>query len=273
MSEALMVNPKRMTNPKSKPLLVMVAAGLLLLLGACSKSNTPTTETSTEQKPAAVEKVDPATAATITGTVKYTGPVPKPVRIDMSQDPACKGTNMAEPIVAENGDLADAFVYIKEGLAGRNFAVPQKPAVIDQQNCKYHPEVLGVMTGQKIEIRNDDTTTHNIHPTPQDNREWNESQAPNAPPLEKSFAHPELMMQVRCNQHPWMKMYVNVVSNPFFAVTDSQGKFEITGLPPGDYTLAVVHDRLGEQTQKITVGPKESKTADFTYTGAASEGM
>jgi plastocyanin len=263
-------------NPKSKlPLVTLLVLGLLLLLGACSKSSNEASETSTEQPAAqqAMTTVDPATAATITGTVKYTGPVPKPVRIDMSQDPSCKGTNMAEPIVAENGNLANAFVYIKEGLDDKSFPIPQEAEVIDQQGCKYHPEVLGVMTGQRIEIRNDDPTTHNIHPTPTENREWNESQAPNAPPLEKTFSRPEIMMQVKCNQHPWMKMHINVVRNPFFAVTDSQGKFEIKGLPPGDYTLAVVHDRLGEQTQKITVGPKESKTTDFTYTGAASGGM
>jgi plastocyanin len=264
-------------NPKSKfPFVTLLVLGLLLLLGACSKSSNETAATSTEQPSAAqqpAQPVDPATAATISGTVKYTGPVPKPVRIDMSQDPSCKGQNMAAPIEAENGNLANAFVYVKEGLGNRNFPVPQEPAVIDQQGCKYHPAVLGVMTGQRIEIRNSDPTTHNIHPTPKDNREWNESQAPNAAPLEKTFAREELMMPVKCNQHPWMKMHINVVRHPFFAVTDSQGKFEIKGLPPGEYTVAVLHDRLGEQTQKITVGPKESKSTEFTYTGAASAGM
>jgi len=263
-------------NRKSKlPLVALIALGLLLLLGACSKSSNETAENNSEQPATqqAAQPVDPATAATISGTVKYTGPVPKPVRIDMSQDPSCKGQNMAEPIQAENGDLAGAFVYVKDGLGDRSFPVPQEPAVIDQQGCKYHPDTLGVMVGQRIEIRNDDPTTHNIHPTPKDNREWNESQGPSAAPLEKTFSRPEIMMQVKCNQHPWMKMHINVVRSPFFAVTDSQGKFEIKGLPPGDYTLAVVHDRLGEQTQKITVGPKDSKTADFTYTGAAAGGM
>ena len=76
------------------------------------------------------------------------------------------------------------------------------------------PHVLGVMTGQNIEIRNDDETTHNIHPTPKDNREWNESQPPKAAAIEKNFAREEIMLPVKCNQHPWMKMYVNVVKTP-----------------------------------------------------------
>jgi hypothetical protein len=62
-----------------------------------------------------------------------------------------------------------------------------------------------------------------------------------------------------------MKMYVNVVKSPYFAVTDKDGKFEIKNLPPGDYTLAFVHEKLGEQTQKVTVAAKDSKTVDQTF--------
>ena len=73
------------------------------------------------------------------------------------------------------------------------------------------------------------------------------------------------MLPVKCNQHPWMKMYVNVVKSPFYAVTDKDGKYEIKGLPPGDYTLAFVHEKLGEQDQKVTVAAKDSKTVDTTF--------
>ena len=85
----------------------------------------------------------------------------------MSQDAACKGNNMAETIVADDGKLANVFVYVKDGLGDRTFDVPKDAVTIDQKGCQYHPHVLGVMTGQNIEIRNDDETTHNIHPTPQ----------------------------------------------------------------------------------------------------------
>src|SRR5439155_736423 len=88
-----------------------------------------------------------------------------------------------------------------------------------------------------------DPATHNIHPTPKDNREWNESQPPNAAPIQKSFAREEIMLPVKCNQHPWMKMYISVVKSPFHAVTGTDGKYEIKGLPPGDYTLAFVHEK------------------------------
>jgi plastocyanin len=244
-----------------------VLLGLLLLAG-CGKKD------SAEMQPAApaasapaaaATPIDPATAATVRGTVKFDGAAPKPAKIDMSQDPACKGTNMAENVVVAGGDLANVFVYVKEGLGNRTFDVPKEAVTLDQSGCKYHPHVLGVMSGQTVKIVNSDPTTHNIHPTPKDNREWNESQPPQAAPLEKTFAREELMLPVKCNQHPWMRMFVNVTKSPFYAVTGPDGKFEIKGLPPGDYTLAFVQEKLGEQDQKITLAAKDSKTVEVTF--------
>jgi plastocyanin len=251
-----------------------VALLALLVLAACNKKeNTEQSSNSMSQKEAApapaATPIDPATVATVNGTVKFEGTAPKPSKIDMSQDPACKGANEAENIVVAGGDLANVFVYVKDGLGNRTFDVPKDAVVLDQSGCKYHPHVLGVVAGQTVEIKNDDMTTHNIHPTPKDNREWNESQPPSSPAIEKNFAREEIMLPVKCNQHPWMKMYINVVKSPFFAVTDKSGKYEIKGLPPGDYTIAFVQEKLGEQDQKVTVGPKEAKTLDETFKAAA----
>ncbi|HYL11538.1 MAG TPA: carboxypeptidase regulatory-like domain-containing protein [Terriglobales bacterium] len=264
-------------NKKASVVILSVTALLgVLLLAACGKKEAEQTSNAPEQKAApAATPIDPNTVATINGTVKFDGTAPKPAKIDMSQDPACKGTNESETMVVSGGDLANVFVYVKDGLGNRTFDVPKEAVTIDQQGCRYRPHVLGVMTGQNVEIKNDDPTTHNIHPTPKDNREWNESQPPKAAPIEKSFAREEIMLPVKCNQHPWMKMYINVVKSPFYAVTDKSGKYEIKGLPPGDYTLAFVHEKLGEQTQKVTVAPKETKTLDQTFKagGAAAASM
>ena len=244
----------------------------LLLTAACNKKEEqPANTMSQSAAPAPGAPIDPATAATVNGTVKFDGTAPKASKIDMSQDPACKGSNESENVVVAGGDLANVFVYVKDGLGSRTFEVPKGPVVLDQQGCKYHPHVLGVMAGQTVQIKNDDQTTHNIHPTPKDNREWNESQPPAAAPLEKNFAREEVMLPVKCNQHPWMKMYINVVKSPFYAVTDKDGKYEIKGLPPGDYTIAFVHEKLPEQDQKVTIAPKEAKTVDQTFkAGGAS---
>jgi plastocyanin len=250
-------------------MILLCLLGLGLLVGCSKKENTNEeqgTSPSSGAKPATTSTpIDPATAATVKGTVTFDGTAPKPQKIDMSQDAACKGNNLSETIVADGDKLANVFVYVKDGLGDRTFDLPKDSVTIDQKGCQYHPHVLGVMTGQNIEIRNDDETTHNIHPTPKDNREWNESQPPKAAALEKTFAREEVMLPVKCNQHPWMKMYLNVVKTPFFAVTGSDGKYEIKGLPPGDYTLAFVQEKLGEQDQKITLAAKDSKTADQSF--------
>jgi plastocyanin len=249
-------------------LIATCSLGLLgfFALAGCQKKEAPPEQSATPSTTAIpATPIDPATAATISGTVKLDGPAPKAATIDMSQDPACKGTNVAENVVANGGNLSNVFVYVKEGLGNRAFDVPKDPIVLDQRGCRYHPHVLGVMAGQTVKIVNSDPTTHNIHPTPKDNREWNESQAPQSAPLEKTFAREEIMLPVKCNQHPWMRMFVNVMKNPFYTVTGPDGKFEIKGLPPGDYTLAFVQEKYGEQTQKVTVAAKESKTVVVTF--------
>ncbi|HSA93846.1 MAG TPA: hypothetical protein VLE48_12610 [Terriglobales bacterium] len=256
-----------------------VAAAALMVMAlavaGCQKEQTATEEAQMAQPaPAKATPIDPATVGSVSGTVKFEGTPPKAVRIDMSQDPACKATStspaMSEMVVVDKGNLANVFVYVKDGLGDRTFDVPTEKVTIDQHGCRYHPHVEGVMAGQTVEILNSDDTTHNIHPTPapaSGNREWNESQAPKATPLEKTFAREELMLPVKCNQHPWMKMYINVVKNPFFAVSGADGTFEIKGLPPGEYTIAAVHEKLGEQTMKVTIAAKEAKTAEFSFKG------
>jgi len=245
-----------------------LAASLgLVLLAGCGKKDTGEGQPPSPSAvaPTTATPIDPATAATVIGVVKLVGEAPKAAKIDMSQDPACKGMNMAENVVATGGSLSNVFVYVKEGLGTRTFEVPKEVVTLDQSGCKYHPHVIGVIAGQTIKIVNSDPTTHNIHPTPKDNREWNESQPPQAAPLEKNFAREEIMLPVKCNQHPWMRMFVNVTKSPFFAVTGPDGKFEIKGLPPGDYTIAFVHEKLGEQIMKVTLAAKDSKTVDATF--------
>jgi plastocyanin len=252
-----------------KSLAIWSLSGLLgvLLLAGCGKKETA------EEKPAApspaaapaATPIDPDTVAIVVGTVKFDGAAPKPAKIDMSQDANCQGSNTAENIVVSGGHLENVFIYVKEGLGTRTFDVPKDPVTLTQNGCKYKPHVIGVMTGQTIKIVNSDPTTHNIHPTPKDNREWNESQAPQAPAIEKTFAREEILLPVKCNQHPWMRMYVNVVKSPYYAVSGPDGKFEIKGLPPGDYTIAFVHEKLGEQDQKVTLAAKDSKTVDVTF--------
>jgi plastocyanin len=214
--------------------------------------------------------IDRVTTGSISGTVHFAGSAPAPLKIDMGFDPACamspRGENFASPIAAKDGKLANVFVYVKNAPLLADWMTPRNHVVVDQVGCRYEPHVVGVMVGQTIEFRNSDNTEHNIHAASKMNSEWNESQSPKSQPILKHFDKPEIMLPVKCNQHPWMKMYVNVAENPLFAVTGADGTFEIKGLPPGEYTLAAVHEKLGEKTMTLKVAPKEQKAgADFSF--------
>ena len=207
--------------------------------------------------------------ATVTGTINVTGTIPKPWLIDMAADPVCVEANLKpqlDELIVRDNKLQNAFVYLKsETLRGYRFAVPDSEVVLQHRNCYYSPHVLGILVGQKLSVVNSDPTTHNTHPTPKYNPEWNMSAPPDSPPIKKIFARPETFIPFKDNQHPWERAYLGVMGHPFFAVTDEFGRFEIRGVPPGSYMLVVWHERLGEQEVEITVAPSEIRNADFTY--------
>ncbi len=250
----------------------IVASGMVAGLAGCKANPAKNQEAGTANaKPAAVA-LDPATLGAVSGTVHFSGKAPERLRIDMSQDPVCSmmgGDNFAEQYVVHDGKLANVYIYVKDGpeAAMSAPAVTTAPVVLDQVGCKYVPHVIGVMRGGSVEFRNSDGTMHNIHtmPTVAANKEINVSQDARAAPEVKQFMQPELMMPVRCNNHPWMNAFINVSATPFFAVADAEGRFEIKGLPAGTYTLGAVHEKMGEQTMTVTVKPQVTGTADFTY--------
>lgn len=217
-------------------------------------------------KPAYSSKGD---EGSITGVINFEGTAPAPQRIAMGGDANCASTSgdkMTENYVVTDGKVANVFVYVTGGPANNfSFEIPSSPVVLDQLGCRYDPHVLGLQANQTLKITNSDQATHNIHPYPKANKEWNESQPAGAAPKEKKFPRPETLIPVKCNQHPWMQAYIGVLPHPFFAVSAKDGSYTIKDLPPGKYTLVAWHEQAGEQKQEITVGAKESKTQNFTY--------
>ena len=208
-------------------------------------------------------------SASVKGTVKFEGTAPKPTRIDMSQDPLCAKAHTTpatteDVVVGTGGDLANVVVYISDGLTSHDFQPPQQPAVLEQKGCQYKPHVLALQAHQKLDVVNSDETTHNIHPSPNNNREWNMTQ-PHGMPLEQEFAREEIAIPVKCNVHPWMRGYIAVFKHPYFAVTDKNGNFDLKDVPPGTYTITAWQEKLGTQTQKVTVTANEAKTIDFAF--------
>jgi hypothetical protein len=190
----------------------------------------------------------------------------------MSEDPACVEAHHGKAydeslVVGPKDSLANAFVYIEKGLEGKKFEVPATPVVIDQHGCWFRPRVIGIQTGQVLQVINSDPVTHNIHPMAHINREWNHSQGPGDAPLSRKFIKPEVMIPIKCNIHSWMHAFIGVLDHPYFSVSKDDGTFAIRNLPPGTYTLGVWQEDLGTQERQITVGPHQDAVADFTFKG------
>jgi plastocyanin len=213
--------------------------------------------------------VDPATAGSIAGTVNFSGKAPARIAIDMSMDPACAMAaepNLTEQYMVDHGHLANVYVYVKAGVAPSSAPASTPPVVLDQKGCRYTPHVIALQQGGQVEFRNADPTMHNIHTTPDNGTQPIDiSQTPMGAPVNHRFMAAETMLPVRCNNHPWMEAFVNVSPNAYFAVTKADGSFTIANLPPGTYTLAAIHEKLGEQDMQVTVGPKATGQATFSF--------
>ena len=256
-----------------------VTIGAVVALAGCKPSEAVRqaqvvgNATKTEGSAAALSgtPLDQATLGMVSGTVRFSGQAPAKVKIDMSMDPVCSitgGENLAEQYVVKDGNLANVYVYVKSGPPASMLArAPiSPPIVLDQVGCKYVPHVIAVMRGGSVEFRNSDGTMHNIHMMPTaDNLQIDISQGAKGTPQVRQFNHAEEMVPVRCNNHPWMNAFVNVSATPFFAVTDMDGHFGISGLPAGTYILAAVHEKMGEQTMTVMVEPKGNTKADFSF--------
>lgn len=221
-----------------------------------------------EESPAK-EANDTVDLATLTGVVKFEGKFPNATIINMHADPQCSKQHNAplfsqELVTDAKSGLQNAIVFVADGLGDRAFDQPSQPVVIDQKGCMYQPRVLAMRANQTLEVMNDDPTSHNVHPVPANNREWNKAEPPGSR-VEATFSREEIAIPVKCNIHPWMRGYIAVLKHPYFAVTGPDGSFDLRGLPPGTYLIEAWHEKLGTAKQKVTVGAGETKTLDFVF--------
>ncbi|MBI4482200.1 MAG: hypothetical protein HY652_04840 [Acidobacteria bacterium] len=249
---------------------------LVLLLGIWSCG-------SREEKPAAAPPeaspvseaptpLDPETAATVTGMVRFEGTAPQGKEVVMKTDPFClrqhpQAVRTEEVLVNDNGTLRNVFVYVKEGLGNRSFPPPAEPVLLDQKGCWYDPHVFGLRGGQPLQIRNSDNTLHNIRTTTRENPAFNIAQPIKGMVNIKTFQKPEVMISFKCDVHPWMISYGAVLAHPYFAVTGNEGRFQLTPLPPGPYVIEAWHERYGTQMQTVQLGEKETKEIVFAFKG------
>lgn len=247
----------------SHPRLLTCAAVASLILLAVVSAQTQ----DGESKPAYIRT---GQEITLNGSIAFTGKAPSSRTIDTSSDSVCfdefpKLTT--DWLIVNNGRLANVVVYVTNStvLDMYSWKPPESAVELAHKGCRYEPHVLGVQVGQMLSIVNRDDTHHNTHPTPRFNAEWNQTQPPGAPPITKTFTHPEVAVPVKDNQHPWQKAYVAVFKHPYFSITDANGDFRIEGLPPGQYELVAWHEEMGEKKMQLTVLPGESKSVGFTF--------
>jgi hypothetical protein len=237
----------------------------LLAIGACTNGPADSPRATTTAAP------DPATTGTVTGKVVVEGTVPPADLIRLDGDPKCESlaageTRRAEYVVMGDGNtLQNVFVYVKDGLPGRMYPVPSEPVVLDQQKCRYVPRVLGVQVGQQLTIKNSDPLLHNVRAESAINEPFDIGTPVQGMEVKRTFVTREVMVPFKCNVHAWMNAYVGVLEHPFFAVTDSTGRFTLPKLPPGSYTIEIWHERFGTHTQQVTVAASGTNDLTFTY--------
>ena len=256
---------------RSKGCCLAAAMTMSVLAAACGGSQQNAQAPASAAAPAApTYQFDPATTGTVTGKIVFEGTAPAPAPIKMSSDPNCVQPGSAPAtteaiIVGSGGALQNVFVYVKDGLGNRTFAVPAAPVTLEQRGCHYLPHVLGIQVGQPLEIVNNDATLHNVHAIPKENGEFNTGQPLKGMKNIHTFTTREVMVPFKCDVHGWMNSFVGVLDHPFFAVTGPDGSFALKGLPPGTYTIEAWHEKLGTQTQMVTVGEKETKDVAMTF--------
>ena len=209
-------------------------------------------------------------AGDIQGKITFDGKAPKMKSLRMDADPVCVANNEVAPrkewlILDENNGLKNVLVFVKESpsnsLSG-DYSPPENHAVIDQNGCVNIPHVLGMMVGQDMDILNSDGTLHNIHALPKVNKEFNKAMPRSKKRMTVQFDKSEAPFKVKCDVHPWMGAFIGVFDHPYFAVTNDDGSYVISGLEPGDYVIEAWHEKLGSQTANVTVG---DSAANFTF--------
>ena len=220
---------------------------------------------------------------TISGTIKWSGPVPKELDFPVTKDPQIcapdgnKSVTLERLIVGPEGGVANTIVYLKNISAGKAMDLPEQKRHLDQRHCRYIPHILLVPENAELQMQSSDATLHTIHmdgaatynlPFPFTNRIT--SRAMSTPGL----------VNLRCNGgHVWMNAEMMVVPHPYYAVTDESGRFEFTGVPAGTYQIVAWHEGWGlagkEQafdvlTERSVQRPVFTGTEDL---GKASQGQ
>ena len=209
--------------------------------------------------------IDVKNGGTIAGTVKLEGGVPaaKMLKIDKDEQTCGHGLKASEDMVinSDNMGIKNAVVSLDGIEAGK--ALDTTPVSLDQKGCVFEPHVVAVGVGAEVNLLNSDPIMHNLHSWSIRNPAFNEGVSGNGK-MVKKFDIPE-MVKITCDVHKWMSSYLLVKGNPYFAVTDADGKFRLDNVPAGTYEISVWQEKLGKRKGEVVVTAGGEAVIDFAY--------
>lgn len=210
----------------------------------------------------------PVQAGTIKGEIKYSGKVPPVVVHKTGKFKKVCGAEIAdESLILENQKVKNVVVWL-EGKQAKKLKSKPGTYTIDQKKCAYSPHVLAMPQGSELRILTSDPINHNIHTYSFDNDPINIMFLPEQD-YTQEMEEPEVV-KVSCDLHSWMVAYIVVTPHSYFAMTQSNGAFEIKNVPPGKYTLKIWHEALGEESRKIKVEENVTEV-NFNFTELATQ--
>ncbi|OLC08767.1 MAG: hypothetical protein AUH41_07340 [Gemmatimonadetes bacterium 13_1_40CM_66_11] len=198
---------------------------------------------------------------TISGRITFNGRQPIPKMIQVTKDPKVCGTTREEDswIVAEDGGVENVVVYLVNVASGKKFESSMKP-MLDQRGCHYHPHVQVVPLHAALQVKSSDPILHNVHSFLNGTTVINFAMPPQAGlVLSKKLDKPG-GQQLKCDVHSFMRGGVFVAENPYYAVTTSDGAFQIKDVPAGTYTIATWHEEGGPLADSVIVSPSGQVT-------------
>lgn len=212
--------------------------------------------------------IDVVSGGTISGIVRFDGSRPSLEQVDIkTKEEVCH----SEPVFSEKLVVSKemkvhwavvSLKNIKTGKAFKEHKDPKKRPTLDQNGCVFNPHIVLVGKGKPLKLLNSDGVLHNVHTWPKKNRSKNIAMPGPVKELTVKFRRPE-RIRVTCDIHRWMEAWIIVTEHPYYAVSDKTGKFELTDVPPGKYTLQVWHETLGEFEQEVEVKANAKTSVEF----------
>lgn len=212
------------------------------------------------------KEIEVKDGGTIVGTVKYDGDVPavKVLKVDKDEQTCGHDNKQSEELVVngESKGIKNVVVSIVEIAEGKKVEATTT-VVLDQKECLFSPHVLVVSAGSSVDLLNSDNVMHNLHSWSIKNAAFNEGVSGGGK-MTKKFDLPEVV-KITCDVHKWMSSFIVVKANPYFAVTDENGRFKIENVPSGAYKIEAWQEKLGKKTSDVTVKTKEENVVDFSF--------